>query len=123
MTGERIKSRHVESACRIPPSIESRTLSIRWSKPLILDKSGLRKAGIGLSFVQVLAIVVIFMLNPHAISTRISMLALAAVGSMGPNIFFSAKDRTRDIGFILEGLYILSIAYLISVLFYDTLIY
>jgi len=32
MTGERIKSRPVESACRIPPSIESRTLSIRWSK-------------------------------------------------------------------------------------------
>ena len=81
------------------------------------------KGILGLSFVQFLIILVVYMLNPNVIWEQMGALALAAITSVGgPSILFSAKGRAKIVGVITEGLYMVSIAFLFSVILYNIVI-
>jgi len=83
----------------------------------------MRKGIFGLSFVQILIIFVVFMLNPNVILEQMGVLVLAAITSIGgPSILFSARGRTKIVGVIAEGLYVVSIAFLCNVILYNIVI-
>jgi len=78
---------------------------------------------LGLSLVQFLIILVVYMLNPYVILEQMGVLALAAITSVGgPSILFSAKGRVKIVGVIAEGLYLASIAFLFNVILYNIVI-
>ncbi len=81
------------------------------------------KGGVSLSFVQVLIICLVYILNPNVILEQMGALMLAAITSIGgPSILFSTRGGVKIVGAIAEGLYMVSIAFLFNVILYNIVI-